>query len=652
MFFNRDLQNESKTLAKWLISIPSISGSRGESVIMQAIYDGLSGFPYFKEHSNNLHLIEHSDQKNHSIAALVRPDEQTAQTLVLCASIDTGGLDHYGLYKAQAFKSDELHELFRQKNLVSAISNTEHELLYGLGSYECKGGAACMIAVLKELSDHAAALDFNILFLCISRNSRRFSGMREMLPFIASLCAKEELSLYAALSTSPEQQLKTDADKLHLYTANYGLLEPSFFILGQRSGSGQAFSGFSPALIAAKIVETLELNPEPLRNLSSQPLTPQFLQLQGSQSGILHDDCLELSFKLSFADLNPDTLLDALKQICAQAIAQCAQLLDTRAQLHYYLKGQNFTPEIRDAEILSYADLLKRAASLYPGDLQSALNTLRHNCQKEGLSARESACCIIEKLNEFVKLPRPSVVIFMGPTYAPCQKLSPMRREDRDCLLQLNSVLSRLNSAYEYQIELQEWAEPSALNFLRPCAADSLNSLLQNENPLYQDELYALGCPGLTLSLKGGKLYQLEEHIDCTMFKLVPAFIFSLLNSLSRGKRAHSAKTAARADNELLQEPGDSLLKLESFATVANSTVAKPLTTDDQTSVPDPELKQDTKTNTTASQNEGTDEKVAYPEAKAADMATQEPVTPPGKFEEPEAKTVSPDKKPEAKSAT
>ena len=51
----RNLKEEATTLTKWLVSIPSISGTRGESIAIRAIYDGLTEFPYFRAYPDNLH---------------------------------------------------------------------------------------------------------------------------------------------------------------------------------------------------------------------------------------------------------------------------------------------------------------------------------------------------------------------------------------------------------------------------------------------------------------------------------------------------------------------------------------------------------------------------------------------------------------------
>lgn len=543
MFFNRDLKAESETLARWLISIPSISGTRGESVMMQAVYDGLSGFPYFKAHPHNLHFVSHQDQKNSSILALVKAALPTADTLVLLSSTDSSGLNQYGIFKAHAFKSDTLKE---QLALHSRLPGSAgDDILLGLGSFENKGGTACMIAALKELSDHAAALECNILFVCMSCNLKNFAGIKSLLPYIADLIEKENLKLYAALSTAPQQKLTQRDDKLHIFTSNQAMLEPSFFILGERD-RGLPFSGFSAGLIASILTQQLELNAAPLRKLADKPLTPRLIA-DDITSGLISPGCRQLSFKLYYNKLNISRLIDELKRIAASAVERAAELTDERAALHYYLNEQPYHPDLKDAEILSFSDLLERARKNYPGSLDSVLETLKQNCLKEGLTERESLCCIIEKLIEFVNLPRPSVVIFLGPEYALRQGLIAQNREDRDKLMRLNDAVYQVNALCHTDFDLAEDARPGVVSFLRPLGSDAALTELASENPLFADVLYNLGCPGITVSLKGGNLHQANEYIDCSMFRCVPALIFNLLHSMSKHKN-HINLTAADSD--------------------------------------------------------------------------------------------------------
>lgn len=546
MFFNRDLKAESETLAKWLISIPSVTGSRGESIIMQAVGDGLAGFPYFKAHPEKLHFIGHADQKNTSIAALIKAPGNISSTLVLCCSIDTFGLENYGRFKNFAFKTDELKAELLSAGVFDKLKLEDGSLpdmLPGLGVLECKAGAACFIAALKEISDHAAALEFNILFLCLSEVRRNYAGIMELLPFLQDLAQTEHLDFYAALQTAPISVSDPKAP-LPVYTSAQGCCEPCFFILGEHSAPDNPYSGFSAGLIGARLIELLELNPAALRTAALEPLVPQLTEVLNARNALLHTDCAALCFKLNINNTPLSAVVEGLKQLSAQAVERCAELNDEREALYCSLHERPYQLQLKDAEILTYSELFARAARQYPGQLTPAVESLQRNCLKEGLSARESICCIIEKLNEFVNLPRPSIVIYMGPGFIPRTELVAARREDREHLMLLHAALQQLSSLTEVRARLTAGAAPCALNFLRPQGADQALELLDKENPLGAPQLLPLDCPGIILGIRGGFLQRCGEYADSAMFRYVPAFVFNLLNALSRHqlqRRMHSS---------------------------------------------------------------------------------------------------------------
>ena len=68
----KNFKEEAISVLKWLIAIPSITRTSGESRIIEAIHKSISDFTYFKNHGEHLRYVTHSDHQNHSILAFVR----------------------------------------------------------------------------------------------------------------------------------------------------------------------------------------------------------------------------------------------------------------------------------------------------------------------------------------------------------------------------------------------------------------------------------------------------------------------------------------------------------------------------------------------------------------------------------------------------
>ena len=80
MLSKEEFTEKSLAVLKWLVAIPSISGTAGDDILMHTIFNTVSEFTYFKNHPQYLSYITHNDQKNHSFTAFVRRDATTTKT--------------------------------------------------------------------------------------------------------------------------------------------------------------------------------------------------------------------------------------------------------------------------------------------------------------------------------------------------------------------------------------------------------------------------------------------------------------------------------------------------------------------------------------------------------------------------------------------
>ncbi|HAH70530.1 MAG TPA: hypothetical protein DCL74_01965 [Succinivibrionaceae bacterium] len=94
MFEFINFKDEAVALTKWLISIPSVTTTKGEADIAEAVWRALKDTDYFKENPDNLIYVPHQDMVHHSICALVKcADEKQSDTVCLLCHCDTSGND-------------------------------------------------------------------------------------------------------------------------------------------------------------------------------------------------------------------------------------------------------------------------------------------------------------------------------------------------------------------------------------------------------------------------------------------------------------------------------------------------------------------------------------------------------------------------------
>lgn len=538
MLFNTNLSNEAAILTKWLVSIPSVAHAKGPSLSTKAIYDGLGEFPYFKNHADHLNLIAHEESSKSSIVALVKSFDAIEDTLVILCDTDTNSPYHYGVLKRFSTNCDELQkQLSQSKDITNEALKKgidSGDLMFGLGILQSKCATGSMLVALKELSDNHVRLKLNILFICTSESAIQHRGIKKCIPFVHDLIKKEHLKLRLCVNAKPNFPIsRTDKD-LHIYTGNYGKVEPSFYIIGNSASAFRPYAGFSASIIASELIRELELNPLFSQSLHQKPLVPTFDSLRVKEFGKDYSpDGMQISFSMPLVNISLDDLLELLKNSAAKAIENAAELIDQREASYANLNHEEFIPLAQDAEVVSFSDLLERASHNFTGDLNKALQGMVLKCRSEGLSLHPAGITIIERLNELAKLPRPSVVVYFTDNYVPTQGLSASSSQDRELFMILDGLINKFSAVSPIVPTMATNYAPSDAGFSRPVnLKDSLNTLAR-ECPVGISDIEGIDVPSITIGVKGDHLTLLTEHVDTSMCQYLPAFVLSLADAIA-----------------------------------------------------------------------------------------------------------------------
>ena len=538
MLFNTNLSNEAAILTKWLVSIPSVAHAKGPSLITKAIYDGLGEFPYFKNHADHLNLIAHEESSKSSIVALVKSFDAIEDTLVILCDTDTNSPYHYGVLKRFSTNCDELQkQLSQSKDITNETLKKgidSGDLMFGLGILQSKCATGSMLVALKELSDNHVRLKLNILFICTSESAIQHRGIKKCIPFVHDLIKKEHLKLRLCVNAKPNFPIsRTDKD-LHIYTGNYGKVEPSFYIIGNSASAFRPYAGFSASIIASELIRELELNPLFSQSLHQKPLVPTFDSLRVKEFGKDYSpDGMQISFSMPLVNISLDDLLELLKNSAAKAIENAAELIDQREASYANLNHEEFIPLAQDAEVVSFSDLLERASHNFTGDLNKALQGMVLKCRSEGLSLHQAGITIIERLNELAKLPRPSVVVYFTDNYVPTQGLSASSSQDRELFMILDGLINKFSAVSPIVPTMATNYAPSDAGFSRPVnLKDSLNTLAR-ECPVGISDIEGIDVPTITIGVKGDHLTLLTEHVETSMCQYLPAFVLSLADAIA-----------------------------------------------------------------------------------------------------------------------
>ena len=534
MLSKEEFTEKSLAVLKWLVAIPSISGTAGDDILMHTIFNTVSEFTYFKNHPQYLSYITHNDQKNHSFTAFVRRDATTTKTIVFLCNTDTSSNETFGTIKAYAFKSDEIKEKLKTLQLsekeLKALDDENN--IYGLGVFANKAPIAALLIMIKYFTERLWELPLNILFVCNSESLNGNEGIRTCLPYINNLVSTHNIELTLSVCFRPEP--KDDSTKhINLYTANMGKVEAGFYIFGEGTSIDNPYHGFSPTLIASKIVEEMELNPTLTKDLSKRAIVPTFNYMHNyNNRSPITPDMVHLSFNFPFINFNILDLLENLKQIAAHALQRSAEIIEDRKNIFRNINEFEFNSEVREAEVLSFADFFYRASLHYKGNLKSAVEGLIQKSLNEEQSYQTIIKNIIERINELARLPRPSVIIFFGNDFIPQQQLRRNNAQDRELYISINKAAEEFNKRNDNQINIENECSSNSNCFIRPVGIDVALKALKDECPMPISTFYNLNAPGITMSYNGDGLYQAYEHVDKTFFGDMLSFINLLMIEL------------------------------------------------------------------------------------------------------------------------
>ncbi|MGB9639241.1 MAG: hypothetical protein ACPL1F_08175, partial [bacterium] len=169
MYYNLKKQNINliKKLTYDLVSINSITNTKGEVEASLYIYNFLSSLDYFKHNRQNLILQELGDnlQRKNVIAILKANNLKNNNVVVLLSHFDTVDIEDYQNLKKYAFDIDKLTSKIKELYLSNKLDNNpdikeivddieSNRYLFGRGLLDMKAGVAVNLAIIKELAEN------------------------------------------------------------------------------------------------------------------------------------------------------------------------------------------------------------------------------------------------------------------------------------------------------------------------------------------------------------------------------------------------------------------------------------------------------------------------------------------------------------------
>lgn len=436
-------------LAVEMVQIPSVNTTPGEKDIGVFIEKYIRDIPYFKKHPNQVviqKLKQDSLDRRNIFALLIGEKDRKADTLVFHGHTDTVGVEDYGALQEWAFNPYALMEKMKVMDLPKEVREDleSGEYIFGRGTCDMKSGDAVFLKLLREMSDQVENLSGNILVSFNPVEENLHTGIIEGLDILAQLKQEYNLNYILAINNDficplfPQDELKT------IYTGTVGKLLPCFYIQGKETHVGQCFEGFDASMVAAKLVDKINLSEAfsdgyegefsyPPSVLKIKDLKPWY-NVQTAPEAFVY-------FNYFVHNASMEDITTKLKQAAEDVMQETLQKINEKNRRFCEQNQQEHKNYSYPLQVLTYDELIKKAREK-AGFREEALQEIVAEEVKKGTDKREIPIPMIRYLLQTVSIKTPTTVLYYAAPYCPHNTL---QGEEKKLISDIQHIVGKLS---------------------------------------------------------------------------------------------------------------------------------------------------------------------------------------------------------------
>lgn len=541
-------------LLRDLLQIPCITASPDEDLGAQFIHKHLSALPYFKEHPEDLVILdtplEGDPRPLHSIIARVRPARPSKKAVLLIGHFDVVEISMYGDVRECAFNPDELAKrLDRALLSPEALADLDSgDYIFGRGSMDMKAGLSIEMELLREFSENRELYDLNLIFAAVADEENASAGMRGAAPYLAELQEREGLEYLAVINTEPSEPGRPQAKNPVLFVGTVGKLMPAFLCAGFESHVGNYYAGLNATLISSNIVSLAEGNPE-LADPGGAA-TPSWICLDHK---ILRDgysvtvpNRAAAYFNCFATGKSPDVVLREMLSIAKKAALLTASQIEYSAK---EMRGMGYegpvTPwkiAVRTFEEIHAAAVAKQGgAAAVSAHIKAFLRRREESATPGSSDLRDLAIAVWQEIFTLSGLSGPMIIVGFLPPYYPPRRAHGNTKVHAAMLRAAAAVIAKAKDDYNITIEQADLfmglCDLSYFGFQGD--EQELTALTENMPGWKQvysipvEALLKLDVPIMNLGVKGYDAHKMTERLEKDYsLRILPELIHYLIARL------------------------------------------------------------------------------------------------------------------------
>jgi arginine utilization protein RocB len=531
-----------------LAKIPSVSPSREERRIAQAIYDRLADTPYFSSNKGSLQLlpIEGDTLGRQSVCAIVRAKPPTPKTVVMIGHMDVVETSESRELKELAFDPEEYtRQLFRLTLPEDARLDLDSgDYLFGRGVFDMKCGVAVEVEFLRECAEHPENLDANVMLLIVGDEENRSAGMTSAINHLAHL-QEEGLDYVACVNAEGASQRSHGDKKRYVSLGTIGKMMPVFYCVGRESHVGSYYEGLNANLLASAVNMVLEGSPEWIDSAGSEVYPPptalKHRDLRDIYSVTLPAKAVTY-FNYLYANKTPADALEMMKSVASSAFQLALDRLKHSAEVYSSRQSGEKTHIPWQPRVLTDKELLESVESHKRGSLKEHLDSFVDGLP-DTMDDRDKSIEVIGEVLRFYADKDPAIIVGFLPPFYPHLGNRRASKRELDLLDAVEALIEEARDEYgEVLVTEENFAAISDLSYMGfQGTREDLMPLAENTpgwGKVYNlplEVLLKLDVPVVNLGPSGRDAHKYTERLDLRYYLgPYPILFRSLIRRLSK----------------------------------------------------------------------------------------------------------------------
>ncbi len=412
-----------------LVAIDSISDSPKEVAAAQYIYDFLSGLPYFKEHPEDVGLLDIEGDAHERKVPYAFLNGEKRNTVVMMGHFDVVNAEVYGEAEALAFTLGEELEAALSKKALSDEARADMESgewIWGRGAADMKGGVAIHLALFEQYAKKAqeGTLPGCLFFMGVPDEESYSAGMRAGAEVLRRF--QREYKLDYKLLIDPEPTNSAEGKQI-MSIGSVGKSMPVVMVQGVTAHVGHCFNGISPlGMLSGIYLRTngsLEFSDSYEDEATMPPTWTNMRDMKYVYDVSIPYRASGYFTVLSFST-TPDQVMAKLKKISEEVFAEMVSTLNATYQEYKKINKFETREAIHyDTLVLTFAELIQRLkdedSAAFEAFYSAAYAEIAQKTRAGELIYPAATVALMEKVLNYADIKQPLILLGFAPPYYP-----------------------------------------------------------------------------------------------------------------------------------------------------------------------------------------------------------------------------------------